>query len=83
MFFIYIIRSSTTQRYYAGSTQDVDKRLREHNAGKSKSTRGGMTWKLIHSESFTTRSEAVQREQKIKAKGIGRYLSNLEKQTPD
>ena len=62
-----------------GSTEDVGKRLQEHNAGKSASTRAGMPWELIHTECFTTRSEAMLQERKIKARGIGRYLSDLEK----
>jgi putative endonuclease len=62
-----------------GSTEIIERRLKEHNTGKSKSTRAGIPWELIHTESFTTRSGATQRERKIKARGIGRYLSDLEK----
>ena len=61
-----------------GSTENVEKRLQEHNAGKSKSTRAGVSWDLIHTERFTTRSEAMLRERKIKARGIKRYLSDIE-----
>ena len=78
MFYVYILRSQALERYYVGSTQAVEKRLQEHNSGKSKSTRAGIPWKVIHIESFTTRSEAVLREQKIKARGIGRYLTDIE-----
>jgi putative endonuclease len=77
MFYIYILRSRLTERYYVGSTENVEKRLREHNAGKSKSTRVGIPWELIHTESFVTRSKAVLQEQKIKARGIARYLSDI------
>ncbi|MCI0607558.1 MAG: GIY-YIG nuclease family protein [Anaerolineae bacterium] len=62
-----------------GSTEIVEKRLQEHNAGKSASTRAGTPWELIHTESFTTRSEAMILERKTKARGIGRYLSDLER----
>jgi putative endonuclease len=60
-----------------GSTEIVEKRLQEHNSGKSLSTRAGIAWELIHTESFGTRSEAMLREQKIKARGIKRYLSGI------
>jgi putative endonuclease len=60
-----------------GSTQDVEKRLQEHNSGKSTSTRAGVPWKLVHTESFSTRSEANLRERKIKARGIERYLADI------
>jgi putative endonuclease len=78
MFYIYIIHSSHRQRYYVGSTEDVEKRLQQHNAGKSASTRAGIPWELIRTESFATRSEAVLRERQIKARGIGRYLADLQ-----
>ena len=78
VFYVYIIHSQRMQRYYVGSAEIVEKRLQEHNAGKSTSTRAGIPWELIHTESFPTRSEAMLRERKIKARGIGRYLSDLE-----
>jgi len=61
-----------------GSTQDVERRLQEHNSGRSTSTRAGMPWKLIHTESFAIRSNAMLRERKIKARGIGRYLADIQ-----
>lgn len=79
MFYTYVIRSQSLQRFYVGSTQDVERRLQEHNAGKSKSTRPGVPWELIHVEEHATRSEAMLHERKIKSRGIGRYLSDLEK----
>jgi len=77
MFFIYILRSEKNRRYYRGSTEDVKNRLTEHNNGESKSTRAGIPWNLVHSESFLSRSEAVKREKEIKARGANRYLSDL------
>jgi len=79
LYYIYIIRSQHLQRYYVGSTEFVENRLQEHNRGKSASTRAGIPWELIHTECFTTRSEAVLQERKIKARGIGRYLADLER----
>jgi putative endonuclease len=74
---VYIIHSQRLQRYAVGSTEIVEKRLQEHNAGKSTSRRAGLPWELIHTESFTTRSEAMLRERKIKVRGIRRYLSDI------
>jgi putative endonuclease len=78
LYYIYILYSEQLQRYYVGSTEDVARRLQEHNAGKSKSTRAGSPWKLIHTESFATRSDAMERERKVKARGIGRYLVDIQ-----
>ncbi|HRQ22618.1 MAG TPA: GIY-YIG nuclease family protein, partial [Anaerolineales bacterium] len=74
---VYILRSDTLQRFYVGSTESVERRLQEHNAGRSRSTRNGAPWTLIRVESFSTRSEALLQERKIKARGIGRYLADI------
>ena len=77
MFYTYILFSPGRQRYYVGSTQSVETRLREHNSGKSLSTHSGVPWELVLTEAFPTRSEAMRQEHKIKARGIGRYLADL------
>jgi putative endonuclease len=74
MFHTYIIFSEKVNRYYVGSTQDLDDRLRRHNAGHSKSTKGKGPWTLITSFSFKTRSEAMALETKIKKRGAKRFL---------
>jgi putative endonuclease len=77
VFYVYILHSQQLQRYYVGSTDSIEKRLKQHNSGKSASTRAGVPWKLVYTETFITRSEAVLRERKIKARGIGRYLADI------
>lgn len=62
MFHVYVLRSVKTVRRYIGSCEDVEERLRRHNAGHSKATRHGMPWVLLHQESFSDRSEAVKKE---------------------
>ncbi|HBZ01203.1 MAG TPA: endonuclease [candidate division Zixibacteria bacterium] len=62
-----------------GHTADLQRRLWEHNIGKSLSTRGKGRWELVFHEEFPTRPEAVQREMhfisvdgriELKSKGI-------------
>ncbi len=77
LFYLYILYSRRTRRYYVGSTQDIARRLREHNAGKSLSTRAGVPWELVRAEGYATRAEAVRRETLVKSRGIGRYLESL------
>ena len=79
MFSAYILQSQKTQRYYIGSSEDIENRLEEHNSGETKSIRKGIPWKLIHSEQFETRAEAVKKEKQIKARGAKRYLESLNK----
>jgi len=82
LYYTYILRSQHFQRYYVGSTQAVEKRLQEHNSGKSNSTRAGVPWELIYTKGFETRSEAMMHERKIKARGAGRYLADIEHLSP-
>lgn len=65
--FVYIIECSDGS-YYTGYTTDVERRVEEHNSGQgAKYTRGRTPVKLVHSESFTSRSKAMQREAEIKS----------------
>ena len=67
MYYVYILWSENWQRFYVGSTGDLADREERHNSGRSKATKGGIPWVLVHSESFATRAEAVRREREIKA----------------
>ena len=71
MYFVYVLFSEKLNKRYIGSSQDAEKRLREHNLGKSKFTKSGIPWKLIYKESFPTNLEARKRELFLKS-GVGR-----------
>ena len=76
MFYVYILYSENKNRYYVGQTNDLNDRLYRHNSSLVQSTKYGVPWKLIHCIEFNTRSEAMQRELKIKKRGIKRYLDD-------
>jgi len=67
MFFLYILESLPTGRYYIGSAQNVVKRLAQHNAGKTRSTKYYRPWKIIYTEAFPSQREAIQRERQVKS----------------
>ena len=76
-YFVYILESEIDGRLYKGQTSDVEKRLTEHNSGKTKSTKGYKPWKLVYFETFETRDEALLREKYFKT-GSGReFLKDL------
>ena len=82
MFSVYVIYSSDYNRRYTGLTNDVEKRVGQHNAKQNRSTKSYTPWKLILVESFETREEARRREKYLKS-GIGReYIDNLLRITP-
>ena len=53
-------------RSYVGWTTDLEKRLAAHNAGAGAKSTRGRQWRLVHSEVFNTRGEAMAREYKLK-----------------
>jgi predicted GIY-YIG superfamily endonuclease len=67
MFYVYVLRSGRTGRRYVGSYEDVNERVRRHNAGHSKSTRHGAPWILIHRESFFNQSRSREKNAFTKA----------------
>jgi putative endonuclease len=66
-YYVYIIQSLKTLKYYIGSTNNLERRLIEHNSGKSKFTRNKNPFSLIYKEEYPTRSEALKRELQIKS----------------
>jgi len=76
-FFTYILYSLSTDRYYIGSTGNLDDRLQRHNQGRSKATKYGTPWELVYQKAFDSRSEAVQHEKYIKAMKSKIYIEKL------
>ena len=73
-YWVYILFSENLNKYYVGSTNDLEKRLSVHNKGGKKYTTKGISWVLIKYYSCDFRKEAMQLERKIKKRGIKRYL---------
>jgi putative endonuclease len=73
-YFAYILKSLSHGTYYYGSTADVEERLKIHNKGKVRYTKGRRPWILHYKESFTSRSEAFKREQFFKSVEGNLYL---------
>ncbi len=67
MWFVYILLCADNS-LYTGSTNDIDKRFLAHSNGKGgKYTRSHKPLKVIHTEEFATKSEALKREIEIKS----------------
>jgi putative endonuclease len=74
MYHTYILFSSKLNRYYTGQTEDLERRVAEHNRGKTAGMAGGIPLKLIYSKDFISRSEAMKLEKFIKKRGAFRFL---------
>jgi len=77
MFYIYIIYSEKIDKYYVGQTENVEQRLFSHSIGISTYTSISDDWKLVYTESFETRNEAIRRENEIKKKKSRKYIEWL------
>ena len=66
MYYTYILYSKSINKYYVGYTENLELRIERHNSGWGKYSSRGIPWELIYSESFSTKSEAIKRENEIK-----------------
>ena len=76
MFYVYILENPAG-KFYIGQTDDIKRRLTEHNspeAGSKKFTHKNGPWKLVYSESFESRSKAMLREKQIKSMKSSRWI---------
>jgi putative endonuclease len=77
MYSTYILWSEKLQKYYVGHTDNLSRRITEHNTGKSTYTKLGKPWSLAYHEEFTTKAEAMGREREIKHRKSRRYIESI------
>lgn len=74
-FHVYVIKSLSTAKIYIGQTSDLKRRIKQHNDINCKlilyTKRNLGPWRLIYSEIYHTRAEAMKREKQLKS-GKGR-----------
>ena len=73
MYFVYILKNKINTQLYKGITNDLDRRIIEHNLGKHKYTAAFRPWEIIYFEEYQTLKEARIRELYFKS-GSGREL---------
>ncbi len=76
-YWVYVLRSAKGDRLYAGVTSDLSGRIRAHNAGKTRSTRGRRPLRLVYSETYQTKQEALARERYFKTPEGGALKQRL------
>ena len=71
------IYSEKIDRYYTGITDDIDWRLERHNQGWGRYTKRGIPWKVVYTEKFENKSDALKREREIKSRKSRNYIESL------
>ena len=67
-FFVYVLQSIPTGRFYIGQTDRLISRFDQHMAGKVRSTKAYRPWRMLYIETYSTRAEAIKREHELKRK---------------
>ena len=66
-FYVYMLKSKGTKSVtYVGYTNNLKKRIAQHNSSKGAKFTKGRKWKLIYKEKLNSKSEAISREYYIK-----------------
>ena len=76
-YYVYIIYSKSLDKFYIGSTQDLEDRLKRHNSGRSRYTKPGIPWVIVYKETYQSRTSACNREKEIKARKSREYIQDL------
>jgi len=78
-YYVYILENKENDTYI-GYTNDLRKRLQEHNRKKNRSTKQGIPWRLIHYEAYRHRKDVMRREKYLKANQGNRLLKRMLKE---
>ena len=75
MYYIYLLFSQKTNRYYIGSTDDLARRGKYPNAGSTPFTKGGAPdCEIRYTETVTDRATALKRELKKKKQKLPKVV---------
>ena len=77
MYYMYVLMSLDGRKTYVGITSDINRRLKEHNSGKEKSTKPYLPYKLLHLEEHETVRGARRREIYFKSTSRRREIRRL------
>lgn len=77
MHFVYVLRSLRNNKRYIGHTsKTAEERLKQHNKGDNVWTRQNRPFKLIYSEIYNSKTEAIKREKFLKSGQGRKFLDN-------
>ncbi len=69
MHYVYVIKSKKNNSIYIGYTNNLVRRLKEHNAGASPSTKRYIPWSYAYFEGYLSKDDAIKREYNLKYRG--------------
>ena len=79
MYHTYILFSIIKNKYYIGSTSNLEERIKKHNSNHKGFTGGVGDWQVIYQDNYQSKSEATQRELQIKKWKSRKVIESLVK----
>ncbi|MCC7159060.1 MAG: GIY-YIG nuclease family protein [Ignavibacteria bacterium] len=76
-YYVYCLYSISHDRLYIGQTDNIERRLKQHESGKAPSTKPYLPVRVVHIEELDSREKAVQRERELKSSNGRRFLRDL------
>ena len=76
MGYIYVLQSLKDKQFYVGYSNNLKKRVKDHNEGKVYSTKFRRPLKLIYYEACLNQQDATKREKYLKTAWGKRYIKN-------
>ena len=64
--YVYIIHSTSLDKYYKGYSLNPESRVCQHNNNESRYTRNKGPWVLVYKQSYTNKKDALIREKVLK-----------------
>ncbi|MDP2980888.1 MAG: GIY-YIG nuclease family protein [Candidatus Omnitrophota bacterium] len=74
MYYVYVIQSLKDRRFYTGFTDDLERRIGEHNRGEEPSTKSRAPFKLVYFEACLSKNDTIAREKQLKSGKGKKYL---------
>ncbi len=75
-YYVYILRSIKDGNFYTGYTNNIIKRIIEHNKGRVESTKKRVPFELVYWEGCLNQQDATKREKYLKTAWGKRYIKN-------
>lgn len=73
MYYVYILKNYSKNKFYKGFTNDLKRRMKEHNAGEAAFTKNNGPWELVYYEAFVD-ERAARRQELFYKTGQGRRI---------
>ncbi|MBU4312817.1 MAG: GIY-YIG nuclease family protein [Candidatus Omnitrophica bacterium] len=74
MYYVYVMKSLKDNELYTGFTDNLERRIKEHNNREEVSTKSRVPFKLIYFEGCLNKKDAIAREKQLKTGRGKKYL---------